>query len=294
MNDARPFLKWAGGKRSLLPTLLEHVPGTFTAYHEPFVGGGALFFALRNAGRLPFIARRGRRVAYLNDFNERLVRTYRAIQGVRGLDTVEDVISRLRRKKNDKAFFLRERAKKIDALEDADVAAWMIYLNRVCFNGLYRVNRKNEFNTPFGAYENPTICDASNLRACAHALGGDEAGDGYVKITCGDFEKACTTVGAGDFVYFDPPYAPRSGEEFVGYHEDGFGENEHERLRDVARVLVLRGAKVMISNSGADLVRELYKKRGHWEIHEVKGKRSIGATGDRRVHAPDVLIVSTN
>lgn len=293
MIDARPFLKWAGGKRSLLPTLLEHVPESFAAYHEPFVGGGALFFALRNAGRIPFKGvRRGRRAAYLNDYNERLVRTYRAVQGQRGLDLVEAVIQRLRRKKNDKEFFLRERAKKIDALEDVDVAAWMIYLNKTCFNGLYRVNRKNGFNTPFGAYANPAICDASNLRACAYALGGDEAGDRYVEIMSGDFENACARVAADDLVYFDPPYAPRSGDEFTAYHEEGFGEAEHERLRDVAKLMRLRGAKVMISNSGADLVRELYADQRYWKIHEVKGKRSIGATGDRRVHAPDVLIVS--
>lgn len=294
MQDARPFLKWAGGKRSLLSTLLEHVPDTFTAYHEPFVGGGALFFALRSMGRLPFIARRGHAVAYLNDANERLVRTYRAVQGIRGIDTVEGVIHRLRRKKNTKEFFLRERARKIDKLDDVDVAAWMIYLNKTCYNGLYRVNRKNEFNAPFGGYTNPAICDASNLRACAHALGGDEAGDRFVKIKCSDFESACTTVAAGDLVYFDPPYATRSGEEFTAYHEDGFSDDDHERLRDVAYTMRLRGAKVLISNSGADIVRELYGDQRRWKIIEVQGKRSIGANASRRIAAPDVLIVSTN
>lgn len=280
VRDSKPFLKWAGGKRSLLPQLMPRVPVKFGTYHEPFVGGGALFFALSSAGRI------GR--ARLNDINERLARTYRAIQGVRGVDLVEGIIYRLRRMKNDKAFFLKQRARAIDSEDDVAVAAWMIYLNKTCYNGLYRVNQRGIFNAPFGAYENPQICDAMNLRACAWALGGDEGGPGQVTISSLDFEQALAKVQRGDFVYLDPPYLPRSGVEFVGYDAKAFGIEEHRVLRDHALELKKRGAHVLISNSGADEVRELYASG--FVLEEVRGKRSIGADASRRTHAPDLLI----
>ena len=282
-NEAKPLLKWAGGKRSLLDTMLVHVPKKFNAYFEPFVGGGALFFALSNAGRI--------KRAHLNDINARLVRTYRAVQGRVGVDTVEGVIVRLRRMKNDKAFFMRTRAKKIDAFEsDIDVAAWLIYLNKTCFNGLYRVNKQNAFNVPFGHYASPKICDAINLRACAHALGGDEGGDAHVKISCADFETATARAKRGDFVYFDPPYLQRRANvEFTSYDASSFGIDEHTRLRDLALSLKKRGVNVLLSNSGSDDVRALYSDK-RFTIVNVYGKRSIGAASSSRTSAPDVLI----
>lgn len=278
---ALPFLKWAGGKRSLLDQIFPFVPAKLGTYFEPFVGGGALFFALRSQGRI--------KRAQLSDINERLVRTYRALQGTRTRDTVESVIAKLVRKKNDKAFFLRERARKIDALDDTDVAAWMIYLNKTCFNGLYRVNAKNEFNVPFGDYANPRICDARNLRACAFALGGDEAGPGDVVVPHSHFDIACSRAKKGDFVYFDPPYLPRMGSEFTSYDASSFGIEEHTQLRDLALALKRKGVHVLVSNSGADDVRALYGSR-EFTLVEVKGKRSVGASSNSRTHAPDLLI----
>ena len=189
-----PFVKWAGGKRSLLRQILPHVPNQIGTYFEPFVGGGALFWLLAGAGRIER--------ARLNDKNERLIRTYRAIQSDAGL-----VIRRLRRCRNDEKFFLRMRARKIDVETDDAVAAWLIYLNRTCFNGLYRVNKKGEFNVPFGRYENPMICNDALLRACERALSETT----FARLTSDDFQKAVSMAKAGDFVYFDPPYLPRVG-----------------------------------------------------------------------------------
>lgn len=266
---ARPFVKWAGGKTSLLPTLLEHAPQHFESYFEPFVGGGALFFALREE--------RGKIFGHLNDTNRRLMQTYAAVK----LD-VDDVIARLRRMKNTEAFFYRTRSKKTDLMSPPDLAAWYIYLNKTCFNGLYRVNKKGIFNVPYGYYKNPPICDVENLRACSTALRG-------VKLTSTDFVKSTAYAVEGDFVYFDPPYLRRVGHEFVAYGADHFGIEDHERLRDHALELKGRGVNVMISNSGAEPVREMYRGR-KWKITEVQGARSIGASAHSRGVVPDLII----
>jgi len=270
--DARPFVKWAGGKRSLLPRLVEHeyVPAHFGTYYEPFVGGGALFFSLYNRGRI--------RRAHLNDANARLMTTYAAVR-----DDVEAVVRRLRRKRNDEACYLRERAR--PRTEDpATVAAWMIYVNHVCFNGLYRVNKSGDFNVPFGHYANPTICDADNLRRAAAALAD-------ASITSLDFEAALSIRPrpvAGDFVYFDPPYLTRTGAEFTAYTSDGFGLGDHQRLRDLALALKREGVHVLISNSDTDESRRLY--RTGFQIREVMGQRSVGGHAARKGRVGDLLV----
>ena len=225
---ARPFVKWVGGKRQLLPRLLPHVPQRFGRYFEPFVGGGALFFSLAPE------------FAALNDGNARLVRTYRTIR-----DRVEDVVALLRTYPHDRDFFMSLRAVDIDAGTDVEVAAWFIYLNRTAFNGLYRVNSRGGFNVPFGRYKNPTICDAENLRACAAILKG-------ASITHGDFEAVVADAHPGDFVYFDPPYVPLTAtSDFTSYTAEGFTDADQVRLRDVALRLKAGGVAVMLSNSGA-------------------------------------------
>ena len=183
---AHPFLKWVGGKRQLLSQIAPYVP-TFTGtYYEPFVGGGALFFHLRPAH------------AVISDSNERLVRTYRGVR-----DDCEKVIDLLRTYRYEKSFYLAMRNRDIDRELDSNVAAWMIYLNKTGFNGLYRVNSKNVFNVPFGKYTNPTICDVENLRACSAALKN-------ATIEWSGFGVVLERRKAGDFVYFDPPYVPLS------------------------------------------------------------------------------------
>lgn len=262
---AKPFVKWAGGKRRLVPHLLRHVPTRFGAYHEPFVGGGALFYELKPV------------VAHLSDANERLVRTYRGIR-----DDVDGVIRRLRSYPHDQEFFLSMRKEDVDAGSDADVAAWFIYLNKTGFNGLYRVNRKNEFNVPFGDQSNPTICDEDNLRACARLLCRAE-------IEVEDFTGVLRRARRGDLVYFDPPYLPLSlSSSFVSYTKGGFGPEDHRKLRDVALALKRRGVTVLLSNSSHPLVCELYGE--HFHIEEVLAARAINSRGDRRGPVREVLI----
>jgi DNA adenine methylase len=264
--SARPFIKWVGGKRQLLPALLGHVPKTYGTYHEPFLGGAALFFGLRPER------------AVLTDSNVRLIRTYLGIR-----DDVDTVIGLLKSYKYDRGFFEEMRARDIDRRSDAEVAAWFIYLNRTGFNGLYRVNSKNRFNVPFGRYENPTICDEDNLRACSRALA-------TATIDVKGFEAILERADPNDFVYFDPPYVPLSAtSSFTSYTSDGFGPEQQTKLRDVALALKARGVRVLLSNSASPVVRELY--RG-FQLEEVGANRMVNSRGAGRGKIAELLIWS--
>jgi DNA adenine methylase len=262
---ARPFLKWAGGKRQLLPHLRAHVPSTFGRYFEPFVGGGALFFALQP------------RAATLADVNERLIRTYAGVKA-----DVGRVIALLQEHPYDEKFFYEARDVDVDARSDAEVAAWFIYLNKAGYNGLYRVNSKNQFNVPFGRYANPTICDEANLRACSLALANAE-------LHNDSFEQVAARAKPGDFVYFDPPYVPLSAtSSFTSYSANGFGAEEQIHLRDVALELKKRGVHVLLSNSSAPLVRDLYA-RG-FDVTEVSATRMLNSKPTGRGAITELLI----
>ncbi len=266
----RPFLKWVGGKRGLLPMLSLHAPPTFRRYHEPFVGGGALFFHLAQRKTLPA-------GAILSDNNERLIRTYRGVR-----DSVEDVIQKLKTYPHEKEFYLQMRNLPIDQGSDADVAAWLIYVNRTGFNGLYRVNQKNQFNVPFGDYEKPKICDPENLRSCSRALEKTE-------IRCEPFDLVAERASRGDFVYFDPPYVPLSPtSSFTSYTANGFCLTHQQKLADVARSLKARGVHVMVSNSSASLVRELYAEG--FDTVEVQAARSVNSRGNGRGKVTELLM----
>lgn len=264
---AKPFVKWAGGKRQLAAKLLAHVPAKIGTYYEPFVGGGALFFALD--GRFEH--------ALLNDANKRLIETY---AGVR--DDVETVISLLKTMPYLKTFYIATRKRDPDIMAEVDVAAWFIYLNKAGFNGLYRVNSSGGFNVPFGRYTNPTICDEPGLRAAAEALAG-------VQLRDGDFEKAVKSAERGDFVYFDPPYWPASPtSNFTGYTAGGFGAADHQRLRDIALVLKKRGVGVMLSNADLPPVRALYGKG--FELERVEARRGINSDAGKRGPVGELII----
>jgi DNA adenine methylase len=264
-EGARPFVKWAGGKRQLLPELLRRRPPVFGRYFEPFVGGGALFFELRP------------REATLADVNVRLVRTY---QGIR--DDVEGVIRLLSGFPHDEAFFYEMRERDIDARSDAEVAAWFVYLNKTCYNGLYRVNKGNVFNVPFGRYDNPAICNPPLLRACSAALRG-------VDLRVEDFASAAQRAQAGDFVYFDPPYVPLSAtSSFTSYTSTGFGDEAQVRLRDVALDLKRRGVHVVLSNSAAPFVRQLYRKG--FEVCDVAATRMVNSKASGRGAITELVI----
>jgi DNA adenine methylase len=264
LQAPKPFLKWVGGKRQLLPELLARVPMGFDTYFEPFLGGGALFFAL-----LP-------ERAVLSDSNSRLVRTYRAVR-----DDVDEVIAELSTYPHDRVFFEELRRVDVDALDDIQVAAWMIYLNRTGFNGLYRVNKSGGFNVPFGRYTNPTICNPDRLLAASAGLQGAE-------ILHASFSDSYKLAKPGDFVYFDPPYVPLSEtSSFTSYTKDGFGIEEHKKLRDTVINLKARGVDVLLSNSSAGAVFELYE---NFEIEEVYANRAINSKATGRGKVAEVLI----
>ncbi len=269
---AKPFLKWVGGKRQLLPEIFRHAPSSFGSYHEPFVGGGAVFFHLRKT--------RPACPAYLTDSNRRLVRAYLAVQ-----NNVEGVIALLRwhQRKHSKPYFHEMRDQRdIDAASDTEVAAWLIYLNRTAYNGLYRVNSSNIFNVPLGNYVNPTICDEDNLRACARALAG-------AQIDTTGFESVVDRARRGDFVYFDPPYQPLTRTaKFTDYTQEGFGDEDQTRLRDVALELKKRGVFVVLSNSCSPLIKKLY--RDGFTQHKVDARRAVNSDPTKRGLVQELIL----
>ncbi len=260
----KPFLKWAGGKTKLVPEILKRFPGRFGHYHEPFVGGAAVFFAL------------GPERATLSDINDELVNAYRAIR-----DDVEGVIEALGAHRATEEHFYEVRGQERSALTATTSTARTIFLNRTCFNGLYRVNRKGQFNVPFGRYANPKICDADNLRAVSEALA-------EVSIEHRSAFEVLDHAKKGDLVYFDPPYDPVSKTaSFTSYTKTGFGDAEQERLADVFAALDRKGVHVVLSNSDTEFIRSLY---AGFEIEQVFCRRAINSRADRRGPVAEVLV----
>ncbi len=256
-----PFLKWVGGKRQLLPYLLKQVPDLRdVCYHEPFVGGGALFFALKAQDRLGQVR--------LSDVNGELINAYRVVR-----DQVEPLIEVLRRHRNEEEYYYHVRSLDPSQLSEVERAARLIYLNKTCFNGLYRENRKGQFNVPFGRYASPTLCAEDTLRSASRALQG-------VVLEVASFEESLRAVALGDFVYLDPPYVPVSAtSSFVGYSAGGFDGVAQARLAKLASDLSSYGVNVVASNSVAPLVRQLYEG---FSIEEVRASRAVNSRGDRR------------
>lgn len=263
----KPFLKWAGGKTALLPEILPRLPARIDTYYEPFLGGGAVFFALAAERRF------GR--ALLGDANEDLVDTYVALA-----TDPKAVIEALSKHVYEESYYYTMRASKPKTL--AARAARFIYLNRTCFNGLYRVNKKGEFNVPFGRYTNPTICDAENLGAVSMVLRDS------VAIANVDFENLAANAREGDVVYYDPPYVPLTPtSSFTSFTAGGFGLNEQIRLRDSFKELDARGVHVLLSNSDTPVVRELY---AGFKLAKVRVPRRINSKGGKRGDVGELLI----
>ncbi len=279
MNSSRgqrpkPFLKWAGGKRQLLPQLLRAVgaAGDFGNYHEPFLGGGALFFAMARNGLLQD------RSAFLSDINQNLVDTY---AGVR--DNVETVIGLLERHRaqHNKRYFYQVRGQVPEDI--AQRAARVIYLNKTCFNGLYRENSKGEFNVPLGRHKNPLICDEKNLRAVSEILR-------HVCLSAKPFDRILDDVRPEDLVYFDPPYVPISRTaDFTSYAKGGFGCREQEKLAELVVHLASLGVKVVVSNSFTDFTKNLYKDL---HIYQLFASRIVGSFIERRGEIAEILVTS--
>ena len=271
---AQPFLKWAGGKRQLLPAIKEYLPRRFTQYYEPFIGAGAVLFSLQP------------KKSIINDTNSELINCYRVIK-----DNPEELLElcQQHQERNSKEYFysLREQDRRDDFNDRSPIerAARIIYLNKTCFNGLFRVNSSGQFNVPYGNYSNPVIADPGVIRSVSAFLKQRD-----VRILEGDFAQAISTARKGAFVYFDPPYHPISDtSSFTGYSVNGFGEKEQIRLKEVCDKLTERGCQVLVSNSSASLIKELYSDP-NYEIVEVKASRAINAVASKRGRINELLI----
>ncbi len=268
----RPFLKWAGGKTQLLDALMRRKPATYAAYHEPFLGGGALFFGLYRAHALTEV--------FLSDSNRELIDAYIAVR-----DHVDEIIELLSEYPHEEAFYYELRAKDPWQLSLPERAARMIYLNKTGYNGLYRVNRQGKFNVPFGRYKSPRYLDPDNLRAVSEALQ-------LAEIRACSFDQAVEVAVEGDWVYFDPPYAPLSQTaHFTAYQPDGFSPADQTLLRDVCLSLSERGVWVMISNSDTPLIRELYG-RPPFNLYEVAARRAINSKASKRGKVQELIITN--
>lgn len=265
---AAPFLKWAGGKGRLIRQYAPYLPapGEIGRYFEPFIGSAAVFFHLQPAE------------ACLADQNPHLVEVYRIVQ-----QAVEELIDALRPHRNDETYYYRVRAQDPAELSPVERAARLIYLNKTGYNGLYRENRRGQFNVPFGRYRNPTICNPARLRACSAALQ-------TASLQVADFASSVSAAAPGDFVYFDPPYVPRSAtSNFTAYNRHGFGPEEQGRLAGAFHELAGRGVRALLSNSDTPQVRELYGGRGY-RLIEIQARRTINSKADRRGPVAELLI----
>jgi DNA adenine methylase len=266
-----PVLKWAGGKRQLLPQILERLPAKIATYYEPFVGGGAVFFALAHERRFER--------AVLSDQNRDLIAVYKALQS-KNFEAVIEKLGKHERKHCEKYYYEVREERPRDSVSRA---ARMIYLNKTGFNGLYRVNSSGKFNVPFGRYEKPRILDEARLRAAHEALED-------VEIKVSDFADTCKPARAGDAVYLDPPYLPVSvRSHFAEYHESPFGIAEHERLAKMFGKLCDRGVHVVLSNSETEDTVRLFK-REKYDFKIVPARRSINSDKSGRGPVGEILV----
>ena len=268
-----PVVKWVGGKRQLLDEIKLLLPKHITSYCEPFFGGGAVLFSLQP------------KKAIINDLNSDLISMYEVIR-----DNVEELILDLQKHKNTPEYFYamrdRDRNKKAyDNMTKIERASRLLYLNKTCYNGLFRVNTAGEFNSPFGHYKNPTIVNAPVLRAVNKYFQANT-----IEFCNEDFATILAKVKKGTFVYLDPPYDPVSDtSSFTGYNKGGFDREEQIRLKNCCEELNRRGIKFMLSNSATDFIKNLYRE---YTIAVVKAKRAINADPNKRGEIEEVIITN--
>ncbi|MEH2449558.1 MAG: DNA adenine methylase [Nostoc sp.] len=268
-TSPRPFLKWAGGKSRLIQQYIPYFPKSYKNYYEPFLGGGAVFFYLRPS------------TAILTDINDELINTYCCVR-----DNVDELISILKEHKirHNKDYYYSVR--KNSGGTDIEKAARIIYLNKTCFNGLYRVNSQGKFNVPLGRYENPKICHEDLLRVASIALS-------HAKIQQADFTEVLNhATSSDDFVFFDPPYHPISETSyFTAYNQNCFSKKDQELLRDTCAELASRGVKVMVCNSDSEFISKIYTDI-NFETYRIKAARSINSNIKNRGMIFELLITS--
>lgn len=269
MQELKPLLKWVGGKRQLLPQIHAVTP-EFGRYFEPFLGGGAVLFSLAPGA------------ATVNDLNSELINVYEVVR-----DSAEELIALLSTYKNDSDFFYElrglDRKPEFARLTPVQRAARTIFLNKTCYNGLYRVNNAGQFNAPFGRYNNPRICDARTIRAVSEYLRGQD-----ITLLNGDYAAAVAGAQEGDFVYLDPPYDPvNPTSNFTGYQSGGFGREEQLRLKRLCDDLHSRGVRFLLSNSATDFIQELYSD---YEVAIVGATRAVNSVASKRGKVEEVLV----
>lgn len=266
----RPFLKWAGGKSKLITQYIPYFPAKFDNYYEPFLGGGAVFFYLAS-NRVNY-------KAILTDINCELINAYCCVRNV-----PKELILLLAEHQVNHSKDYYYQMRKQNTGTTVEKAARLIYLNKTCFNGLYRENSKGEFNVPIGKYKNPTICNAEGLRSVSLSLQS-------AKLEIRPFDAVLDYANEQDFVYFDPPYYPLSPtSNFTAYSSCCFNENDQIRLKNTFAELSVRGVKVMLSNSDCPFIRELYKE---FNIHEISAARAINSNAKKRGKITELLITS--
>lgn len=270
-NLVTPVVKWVGGKRQILDKIIKYVPKNFTTYHEPFIGGGAVLFGIQP------------NKAVVNDINGDLINLYQIIK-----DSVEDLIQDLRKHKNEEEYFYLVREldrdkEKYGQLTPVAKASRVIFLNKTCYNGLFRVNRAGEFNSPFGNYKNPNIVNEITLKAVSKYFN-----KANIIFNNKDYEEVLMSVRKGSFVYLDPPYDPISDTaSFTGYDKGGFDRDEQTRLKRVCDRLNEKGINFLISNSATELIFELYK---NYKIEIIQAKRTINSNPNKRGEIDEVLV----
>lgn len=270
-----PVLKWVGGKRQLISDIEPLIPKSISTYVEPFVGGGAVLFHLQP------------KKAIINDYNQELMNVYQVIK-----DKPNELIEVLQEHKglNSEDYFYEirslDRSENYENMTDVEKAGRVIYLNKTCFNGLFRVNRAGFFNTPYGKYKNPSIVNEVTIKAVSNYFNSAK-----IKFLTGDYKEALRRLRRGAFVYFDPPYVPiSSSSSFTGYTEHGFDYEKQVELRDECLKLHNRGVKFLQSNSYSPEILELYFDQKVFNIEIVKAKRSINSQVDKRGEISEVLI----
>ena len=275
MIKGKPFVKWAGGKRQIMPEIKKYVPENYDTFYEPFVGGGAVFFELAP------------KKAVINDYNSELMNVFECIKDEVKFDKMCTELNHHEANHSEEYYYqvrnIDRDVKKYNKLADYKKAARTIYLNKACFNGLYRVNSKNEFNVPFGKKEKVNTYEGQNLGVVHCILNFND-----IKLLSTDFEEAVKDAKKGDFVYLDPPYDSDTS-TFNDYTENGFNKDEQRRLAILFKELSDRGCYVMLSNHNTILVNELYKD---YNIHVIKAKRNINANGKKRGKVEEVIITN--
>ena len=269
----KPFVKWAGGKRQLVPTILaNHLPKNYNlqTYYEPFIGGGALLFSLQP------------KKAVINDSNAELINCYKIIK-----NSLDELIEDLKNHKNNEYYYYDirdwDREKNFKSKTEVQRASRIIFLNKTCYNGLFRVNSQGQFNVPFGKYKNPNILDIAVLKAVNKYLNENQ-----VRILNSDFQEAVKDAKGGDFIYLDPPYDPVSETaSFTGYDVNGFNKQEQRRLKEVFDDLNSRGCHILLSNACTEFIEDLYKDYPHTKISAI---RAINCNGKKRGKVDEILV----